>query len=180
MYKKIAAVAEFLPPEPGAPKANLFRVRGPGDKIYYAYEFPHPAVAASVVLHDTARKAVLLIRRAIEPFHGHYAFPGGFLAVGEESIEETAARELLEETGVSIPSAALRLIDVRSHPDRDPRDHVFDIAFYAETEGVEARAGDETSAYRWVSTAEVGGLRLAFDHELLWQHVRERIFGEVR
>lgn len=166
--------ARILPPEPGAPPANLFRVEGPDGKICYAYEFPHPSVAATVVLHDVARKAFLLILRAHEPYRNHYAFPGGFLEVGKESIEETAVRELEEETGVKLSTDALTLVDVRSHPKRDPRDHVFDIAYYAQAENVEAAALDEAAGYRWITANELEDIQLAFDHRLLWERVLNR------
>lgn len=163
--------ARILAPEPGAPPANLFRVEAPDGKICYAYEYPHPAVAATVVLHDIVRNAFLLILRAHEPYRDHYAFPGGFLEVGKENIEEAAVRELEEETGVKLSTDALTLVDVRSHPQRDPRDHVFDIAYYTQAENVEAAALDEAAGYRWVTAGEISDIQLAFDHDVLWERV---------
>lgn len=174
VIQSLAQHAHILPPEAGSPPANLFRVEGADGKIYYAYEYPHPAVAATVVLHDTDRNAFLLILRAHEPFYNHYAFPGGFLEVGKESIEETAVRELEEETGVRLSTHELTLVDVRSHPLRDPRDHVFDIAYYARAKQVEAAALDEASAYRWMTANELGTIQLAFDHKVLWERVSSR------
>ncbi len=174
VIESLAKHARMLPPEPGSPPANLFRVEGTDGKIFYAYEYPHPAVAATVVLHDIGRNAFLVILRAHEPFCDHYAFPGGFLEVGKESIEETAVRELEEETGVRLSTDELTLVDVRSHPLRDPRDHVFDIAFYARATQVEAAALDEASAYRWMTADELGAIQLAFDHKILWDRVSSR------
>ncbi len=171
----IPALPLLLPPESGSPPALAFRVQTGDGKVYHAYEYPHPAVAATVVLHDVNRGAFLLVRRAREPFAGCFAFPGGFLEVGLERIEETAARELFEETGVEVDPDALRLIDVRSDPRRDPRDHVFDIAYYIERENVEAEALDETDAIHWATPEELDkGLPLAFDHSELWRNTRTR------
>lgn len=66
------------------------------------------------VLVDTivsAADEVLLCRRALEPAAGRWALPGGFLECGE-SLEEAAARETFEETGVSLDSRQLHLHDV--------------------------------------------------------------------
>jgi 8-oxo-dGTP diphosphatase len=51
----------------------------------------------------------LLIRRGSEPLKGEWSIPGGMLEVGE-TIAEGVARELLEETGLSV--RVLDLIEV--------------------------------------------------------------------
>jgi ADP-ribose pyrophosphatase YjhB (NUDIX family) len=61
------------------------------------YENPKVVVGA-VVLHD---ERVLLCRRAIEPRHGFWTLPAGYLELGETSAEG-AMRETLEESGASI------------------------------------------------------------------------------
>jgi 8-oxo-dGTP diphosphatase len=55
--------------------------------------------AASVALIRSGE--VLLIQRAFEPFKGMWTLPGGRHEAGE-SIEETAAREILEELGLAV------------------------------------------------------------------------------
>ncbi len=49
---------------------------------------------------------VVLVRRAIEPGIGLWAHPGGHLKL-DETVEEGAARETLEETGYRIELARL-------------------------------------------------------------------------
>ena len=176
--ERFGETGALVPPEPDAPAANVFRVRAGDGKLYYAYEFPHPSVAASVVLYDQKKDAFLLIRRSTTPYFGYYAFPGGFLDVGREEIEDAAVRELSEEAGVHISRDILQLIDVRSHPQRDPRDHIFDVAYYASAAGIEAAAGDEVSAFRWASAEEIDNLQLAFDHDLLWKRVKARFIDK--
>jgi len=68
----------------------------------YCYDHPRPALTVDIVLfyHHEDSLEVLLIKRAREPFEGHWAFPGGFVDK-DESLEDAAARELLEETGLS-------------------------------------------------------------------------------
>jgi len=173
---------ELPDPADGLPRAVERILRAPDGTAFFAYRFPHPAVAATVALFDRSRQAFLLVRRANEPFRGFFAFPGGFLDVGREDIRETAIRELREEAMAALPRRDLRLVDVRSRPDRDPRDHVLDIGFYAETDKAAAGAADETSEIRWAAPAEIDVLPLAFDHGEFWRAVRaqfESRWGEA-
>lgn len=68
---------------------------------------PVPAVSAFVFREH----AVLLVKRRDEPNRGFWSPPGGSLEVGE-TVEQAAARETLEETGVQV--RARSVVDVRS------------------------------------------------------------------
>ncbi len=85
----------------------------------FTYEYPRPAVTADIVLFDSDRKRVLLIRRGNEPYKDCWAFPGGFFDMTDSDIEHTAVRELQEETGLS--GIELHLVGVFSKEGRDPR-----------------------------------------------------------
>jgi ADP-ribose pyrophosphatase YjhB (NUDIX family) len=54
---------------------------------------------------------ILMCRRALEPAVGQWVFPSGFLECGE-TLQEGAARETLEETGVDIDPERLELYSV--------------------------------------------------------------------
>jgi 8-oxo-dGTP diphosphatase len=75
-----------------------------------------PWVAADCVVFDTHDR-LLLIRRKNELYKARYAFPGGFVELGE-TTEAAALRELKEETGLDAEDP--RLSGVCSKPDRDP------------------------------------------------------------
>ncbi|PSL53370.1 8-oxo-dGTP diphosphatase [Saccharothrix carnea] len=111
------------------------------------------------------RLNVLLVERANEPFAGKPALPGGFLR-GRESLDETAARELAEETGMDAARLHLEQIGVYSDPDRDPRDpRVITCAYLAIAPDLPLpTAGSDARAARWVPVAEAERVRLAFDH----------------
>ena len=70
-------------------------------EMTYCYKYPHPSVTTDCVIFgfDGTKLKVLLVKRAIEPFQGRWAFPGGFMKM-DESAEEGALRELQEETGL--------------------------------------------------------------------------------
>lgn len=71
------------------------------------YENPDILVSCFV----TWEKKLLWMRRATEPYKGKWAFPGGFMEMGE-SPHQAAARELFEETGALIDSDELKLFQI--------------------------------------------------------------------
>lgn len=77
--------------------------RGTGNKepdTRRSREYPErPIVGVGAVIIDTGR--VVLIRRRYEPLAGQWSLPGGTLELGE-TLEEAAAREMLEETGLVV------------------------------------------------------------------------------
>jgi 8-oxo-dGTP diphosphatase len=58
---------------------------------------PRTGVGA-IVIND---KKILLVKRGVEPNKGRWAIPGGMLKLGE-TMRECAAREILEETGITV------------------------------------------------------------------------------
>ena len=115
-----------------------------------------PKLMVDVVI--PSERGVVLIRRASEPFAGQWALPGGFVELGE-TVEEAAAREAAEETGLAVEVA--RLIGVYSEPERDPRGHNVSVAFLVRVLSGELAAGTDASE---VSVLDPSSVELAFDH----------------
>ena len=88
---------------------------------YDASAFPSFAVTVDVVILTMldGRLHVLLVRRQADPYAGAWALPGGFKRT-DETLDEAAARELREETGVVAPSH-LAQFGAYGDPGRDPR-----------------------------------------------------------
>jgi len=145
---------------------------------YRSRNYPKPALTADIVVFSPSESGlrVLLIERGGHPFIGRLAFPGGF-ADENEPVEETARRELEEETGVQGLEA--QLVGLFSKPGRDPRGWVVSAVFAAVVEGgkLELRAGDDAASARWYPVRKmpdgwaveregqlIPAQELAFDH----------------
>lgn len=118
---------------------------------YNPYKYPQPSVAVDMavftLLPDPLRLGALLIRRGNHPYIGMLAFPGGFIKL-DEPLEDSAARELEEETGVT--DAPLLPFGVFGDPDRDPRTRVISAAYYAcvPLGAMKPKAGDDAADAR--------------------------------
>ena len=142
----------------------------------YCYRYPHPAVATDCVIFgfNGERLQVLLIERGIEPYKGKWAFPGGFLKMGE-TAEEGALRELREETGLK--NAYIQQFYTFSAPHRDPRERVITIAYYALVKIQEVKGGDDAASARWFPLNEIPPL--AFDHDYILRMATKRLREEI-
>jgi 8-oxo-dGTP diphosphatase len=119
---------------------------------------------------------VLLIRRGIAPYKGRWALPGGFVRPSED-LEQTARRELAEETGLSSDRIHLEQVATYGAPRRDPRGRVVSVAYLALVPDLPAPvAGTDAASAGWVSVAEVldDPGRLAFDHHRILSDGVER------
>lgn len=136
-------------------------------KGYRAARYPSFAVTVDVVILTMVegRLHVLLVRRRDDPYQGHWALPGGFKRP-DETLDQAAARELRDETGVSAP-AHLAQFGAYGDPGRDPRTNVVTVGYLAVTPDVGSiRAGsDADEAQLWPVTEAVSRLDLAFDHQ---------------
>ena len=145
----------------------------------HAYEFPRPALTVDCVVFgfDEGDLKVLLIQRDLEPFAGRWALPGGFVRV-EESLEDAARRELAEETGLR--GVFLEQLYTFGRPDRDPRERVVSVAFYALVSLAEhpPHAATDARQAAWFSMDDAPDL--AFDHGDILQTALNRLRGKVR
>ena len=145
----------------------------------YCYRYPHPAVTADCVIFgfDGVSIKVLLIQRAIDPYKGKWALPGGFMNI-DESAEECARRELEEETGLK--TASVEQFYTFTDVMRDPRERVITVAHYALVRLSEVKGGDDASKAQWFVQSEIPSL--AFDHDRILRmalaRLKERICFE--
>lgn len=117
---------------------------------YKPKDYERPSVTADIAVFSVKEEKakILLIKRGGHPYLGCWALPGGF-SKKDESVDETAARELFEET--HLKDIPLLQVGLFSTPGRDPRMWVMSEAFAAilnpDTQNV--KAGDDAADARW-------------------------------
>lgn len=145
-------------------------------KNYNIADFERPSVATDIVVFRVVEEAeknkkkkrpkklqVLLIKRATYPFKDCWTLPGGFCQPNEK-VEDTARRELKEETNVS--GVDVRLIGVYSEPGRDPRGWIISNTYMALINNLdcELRTDEEAWEAGWFSMDDIENLSIGFDH----------------
>jgi len=148
----------------------------PGAEFPYQYRYEHMAVTTDCVIftYEDRQLKVLLVKRGGEPYKGCWAFPGGFLQ-NDETARDGALRELREETGLE--AAAIGELGVFSDPDRDPRERVITIAFYALIKPAEVLGGDDADEAAWFAIDALP--QLAFDHKKIFKAAMERLRRDI-
>lgn len=144
----------------------------------FTYQYPHPSVSTDIVIFtiQDEQLKVLLIRRADEPFIDSWALPGGFVEIDEE-LEAGALRELQEETGIT--GVYLEQLYTFGKPDRDPRERVITVAYYAliPVDKLSIKAASDAKEASWFPTEQLPPL--AFDHTDIIHMARQRLVAKL-
>jgi len=141
------------------------------------YKKPGVTVDCVVFGLDEEDLKIILIERGLEPFKGRWALPGGFVHI-DESLEAAAMRELREETGVE--NVFLEQLYTFGDVDRDPRERVISVAYYAlvNLSGHKIKAATDARSAAWFSVDDIP--KLAFDHNRIFDVALKRLRGKVR
>lgn len=145
----------------------------------HTYQYPRAALTVDCVVFrmDDSELKVLLIERALEPFKGKWALPGGFVHV-DETLDDAARRELEEEAGLQ--EVYLEQLYTFGTVERDPRERVVSVAYYAlvKLAAHDTRAATDAADARWFPISKVP--KLAFDHAEILATALARLKGKVR
>ena len=151
-------------------------------KSYDPGQYEKPSVTADILIftiNQMQKLELLLIKRGGHPYKGKWALPGGFVNMSE-SLDEAAARELKEETGLN--NIYLEQLYTFGAVNRDPRMRVISVAYMAliPKDTIHAVAGDDASEVAMFEINEENGVLtltannenislkeedLAFDHK---------------
>lgn len=127
--------------------------------------YENQILGVATIVHQQGR--VLLERRGIQPGYGLWGLPGGFAELGEDP-EVTAAREVLEETGLTVRTG--RLLAVKGGT------IVCLVFLEAEPVGGELVKSEESLALEWFPLDRIPWQELAFSRhrEVLEAWVKEQ------
>ena len=118
---------------------------------------PHtgPQLAVSAGIFRDGK--ILLVRRAREPSKGIYTFPGGRVEFGE-SLTEALAREIREETGLTIEIVGLIGYREALPAKTGGHGHFVILPFAARWAAGDVVLNDELDDARWLTPGDLGGL----------------------
>lgn len=116
---------------------------------------------------------VLLVKRKYDPFKSYWALPGGFVDETDDTLDQAAARELLEETNVG--NVYLEQLYTFGDKGRDPRGRTVTVAYLAllRQEGFELKASTDARGVAWWKVNDLP--ELAFDHASIIAYARQRV-----
>lgn len=150
---------------------------------YDASKYDRPSVTVDMLIFTVMRRdtgsvrrlsekelCVLLVKRKVHPYIGQWALPGGFVGINE-SLDEAAARELKEETGID--GLYMEQLYTWGDTGRDPRTRVISVSYMtlADADSLKMEAGSDAEEAGWftVRYSLVKNTRFAFPKG----HVRE-------
>lgn len=123
-------------------------------KEYNPDKYKKPSVTVdNVIIQDGDIKKLLLIKRGNFPDMGKWALPGGFIEM-DEDLEESAKRELREETGID--DVFVEQLRTFGEVHRDKRDRVITVAFLAIIdEEIKVNAADDANEAAWFCIEDI-------------------------
>lgn len=141
----------------------------------HTYKHPHPAVTTNVVIFTILddKLKLLLVKRPRPPFQGVWALPGGFITM-DEDLEASALRALERETGVA--GVYLEQLFTFGRPDRDPRERVITVAYYALVPPDRLRVSERQDV-GWFAFEALPSL--AFDHQEIVTMAAQRLAAKL-
>ncbi|MGQ9530669.1 MAG: NUDIX hydrolase [Candidatus Bathycorpusculaceae bacterium] len=119
---------------------------------------------------------ILLEKRKYDPGKGRWSIPGGLVELGE-SLEQTAIREVWEETGLEVEKP--ELIDIVDNITRDENGeikyHFIIVDYFVKLKGGNVKASSDAEELKWVPLDEVEKHDLTKTFRAFFQRNRQRL-----
>ncbi len=112
-----------------------------------------------IIIHEGR---ILLVKRGVAPNRGQWAVPGGTLQLGE-TLQECVAREILEETGVTIKvGGCVYVFDYLERDDAGKVKYHFVVVDYmGEYVSGEPKGGDDAEEAGWFKPEDLHKMTVA-------------------
>lgn len=141
-------------------------------------DYEKPGITVDLVIFTVNKETlnVMLVKRAEAPYQEYWSLPGGFLLTGE-SLDEAALRVLKEKAGVK--DVYLEQLYTFGKPDRDPRDRVITVAYFAliPWSNLDQPESNKVADLKWTSVSQIP--KLAFDHKEILRYAVQRLRAKV-
>jgi bifunctional NMN adenylyltransferase/nudix hydrolase len=123
---------------------------------------PYPPIFVTVDCVVIQSGHILLIKRKVNPGKGMFALPGGFINANER-IEDSALRELKEETKIAVDNIILRKaikdVHIFDHPVRSLRGRTITHAYFIQLDNTKplpkVNGGDDADKAMWIPFNDV-------------------------
>lgn len=119
---------------------------------YNPGDYERPSVTVDMLIFTFEKQKnilnLLMIKRGNHPSIGQWALPGGFVEMNE-NLDEAAARELKEETGLE--NITMKQLYTWGDVGRDPRTRIISTSYMSLIEGtpLDVEAADDAADARW-------------------------------
>ena len=122
-------------------------------------------VGVSAIIRNS-KGEILLGKRADNhvAYPGYWGLPGGIVDFNE-SLRNTAVREVNEEMGVDIKITKQGKKVYEHFPDEHSKLHSVGLVFHAKIVSGIPKPKDETSEVKWFKPSEIREMNLAFSHK---------------
>ncbi|MEI6639142.1 MAG: NUDIX hydrolase [Chlorobium sp.] len=131
---------------------------------------PKATVAAIITPEDGTPDLILLTKRSVRPFQGHWCLPGGHID-DYETAQDAVVREVMEETGLRFTRPIFLAFFDEIFPEHNF--HAVALAFYGRGTGAPELMPDEVEEIAWFTLDEALAMPLAFNHLQILQRYAE-------
>jgi 8-oxo-dGTP pyrophosphatase MutT (NUDIX family) len=121
--------------------------------------YSHPVSSVRLIVENEHGHILILCRANTDIAHGAWTLPGGKIDYGE-TVEESALRELLEETGL-ICTRSEFLFYHEILPSTDGAMHCIDFYLKCTVDG-QVCINDESSHFAWITMDDLACYNMAF------------------
>ena len=151
--------------------------------IFASYQrYPTVYSTVDVLVYDKKESRILLARKPLET---QYRIVGGFADPSDESFEDSALRELAEETGLCVGLTGLDYVGSKRVDDwryaHNPSEKIITHLYIGNFDEGCPKANDDIAELRWFDLAKIDpNFDLVEEHKILWDMAMAHIGGPKR